>query len=297
MIKASIIIPTYKRSDFLVRAIKSVFAQDFKDYEIIVVDDNGEGSEFQLQNSIDLEEYIKHPNFVYITYLKNQGACFARNEGAKMANGEYLFFLDDDDYFLPNKLSFQIKIMESNLELDGCISAFKRLDTYGNEILSDSNFPRVKSISKFVLEGNFFTPMLCIKKTSFEKVGGFISIPRFQDRFFMLHCLQMGFQFTEINTPLYVMEDHTLPRITNQGVANSIQSLDIIEKYVLQNVLLTEEQKTQFLLQNIEEKAKEYYVSKSYYRMISIKYWVRLLIATKKMEFLKMVFKSLVPFR
>jgi hypothetical protein len=73
--------------------------------------------------------------------------------------------------------------------------------------------------------------------------------------------------------------------------------LDIIEKYVLQNVKLSASQKRQFLLHNIEEKAKEYYVSKSYYRMISIKYWVRLLIATKKIEFLKMVFKSLVPFR
>jgi glycosyltransferase involved in cell wall biosynthesis len=297
MLKASIIIPTYKRSEFLIRAINSVYAQDFKDYELIVVDDNGEGSDFQLQNSIDLEEFIKHPNFVYVAYSKTKGACFARNEGAKIAKGEYLFFLDDDDCFLPNKLSFQIKIMESNLELDGCISAFKRLDTYGNEILSDSNFPSVKSISKFVLEGNFFTPMLCMKKTSFEKVGGFISIPRFQDRFFMLHCLQMGFQFTEINTPLYVMEEHTLPRITNQGVVNSIKSLDIIEKYVLQNVKLSATQKRQFLLQNIEEKAKEYYVTKSYYRLISVKYWIRLYFSKGKLQYLIMAIKSVIPFR
>ncbi len=297
MIIASIIIPTYKRSEFLIRAINSAYAQDFKDYELIVVDDNGEGSEFQLQNSIDLEEYIKQPNFVYVTYPKNKGACFARNEGAKIAKGEYLFFLDDDDCFLPNKLSFQIKIMESNLELDGCISAFKRLDTYGNEILSDSNFPRVKSISKFVLEGNFFTPMLCIKKTSFEMVGGFISIPRFQDRLFMLHCLQMGFQFTEINTPLYVMEEHTLPRITNQGVVNSIKSLDIIEKYVLQNIKLSATQKRQFLLQNIEEKAKEYYVTNSYYRLISVKYWIRLFFSKGKLQYLSMAIKSVIPFR
>jgi glycosyltransferase involved in cell wall biosynthesis len=295
--KASIIIPTYKRSDFLVRAIKSVYAQDFKDYEVIVVDDNGEGTEFQLQNEIYLKEFIALPNFVYVTYPENQGACFARNEGAKIAKGEYLFFLDDDDYYLPNKISTHIEIMTINPEIDGSLCSIERLGLNSVIIESQSNYPRVSTSAQFVVNGNFFTPMLCMKKTSFEKVGGFISIPRFQDRFFMLHCLQMGFQFTEINTPLYVMEDHTLPRITNQGVANSIKSLDIIEKYVLQNVLLTEEQKTQFLLQNIEEKAKEYYVSKSYYRMISIKYWVRLLIATKKMEFLKMVFKSLVPFR
>lgn len=250
-----------------------------------------------MQNSIDLEEYIKHPNFVYITYLKNQGACFARNEGAIMANGEYLFFLDDDDYFLPNKLSFQIKIMESNTELDGCVSAIKRVDSYGNEILSTSNFPRVKSVLEFVLKGNFFTPMLCIKKTSFEKMGGFINIPRFQDRFFMLHCLQMGMYFLEINTPLYVMEDHALPRITNQGVVNTIKSLDIIEKYVLQNVNLIPTQKRQFLLQNIEEKAKEYYVTKSYYRLISVKYWIRLFFSKGKLQYLSMAIKSVIPFR
>lgn len=297
MFKASIIIPTYKRSEFLIRAINSVYAQDFKDYELIVVDDNGEGSEFQLQNSIDLKEFIKQPNFVYITYPKNHGACFARNEGAKIARGEYLFFLDDDDYFLPNKFSFQIKIMESNLKLDGCVSAIKRLDSYGNEIISDSNFPIIGTIEQFVLNGNFFLATLCIKKISFEKVGGFITIPRFQDRFFMLHCLQMGFQFAEINAPLYVMEEHTLPRITNQGVVNTIKSLDIIEKYVLQNVNLTPTQKRQFLLQNIEEKAKEYYVTKSYYRLISVKYWIRLYFSKGKLQYLIMAIKSVIPFR
>lgn len=295
--KSSIIIPTYKRSEFLIRAIKSVYAQDSQDYEVIVVDDNGEGTEFQLQNKIYLTEFLSLSNFVYVTYPENQGACFARNEGAKIAKGEYLFFLDDDDYYLPNKISTQIEIMTSNPELDGCITAIKRLDKNEVVIESSSNFPKVKTIEQFVINGNFFTPMLCIKKTSFEMVGGFINIPRFQDRFFMMHCLQMGMRFHEINTPLYVMEDHDLPRITNQGVANSIQSLDIIENYVLQNVLLKEEQKTQFLLQNIEEKAKEYYVSKSYYRIISIKYWVVLFFATKKMKFLKMVLKSLIPFR
>jgi glycosyltransferase involved in cell wall biosynthesis len=295
--KASIIITTYKRSDFLIRAIESVYNQECENFEIIVVDDNGVGTEFQLQNEILLKEYFPQSHFHYIKLQTNQGACFARNTGAKIAQGDYLFFLDDDDYFLSEKIKIQIALLDAAATADGCLTAIMRLDANGKEVESLANYPRVGTSAAFVVEGNFFTPMLCLRKKSFEKVGGFTEIARFQDRFFMLHCLQLGMQFLEITTPLYVLQEHFMPRITNQGVAKTLESLDIIEKYVLTNVILSEIEKKQFLLQNIEEKAKEYYVSKSYYRLISIRYWLQLFVSTGKLEFLKMVFKSLVPFR
>ena len=88
----SVVIPTHNRERLLPRTIDSVLAQTFTDYEIIVVDD---GSTDETQAV--LEKYHQQgPHFRY-DYQENQGACAARNQGAALASGDYLAFLDSDD--------------------------------------------------------------------------------------------------------------------------------------------------------------------------------------------------------
>ena len=81
--KVSVIIPTYKRSEFLIRAIESIINQTYSNIEIIVVDDNGIGLIQKETHQI----VSKFPSVKLVTYKKNKGACFARNAGAQNATG------------------------------------------------------------------------------------------------------------------------------------------------------------------------------------------------------------------
>jgi glycosyltransferase involved in cell wall biosynthesis len=91
----TIIIPTYNRAAFVLRAVESVWAQSWPVQELIVIDDGSTDETKQL-----LTRYNNRPNFIY-HYQDNRGRAIARNEGMKMASGEWLMYLDSDDYLDP----------------------------------------------------------------------------------------------------------------------------------------------------------------------------------------------------
>jgi len=97
MHKFSIIIPTYNRKDLLKRAIESVINQNFKDYEIIVVNDGGENIE-------ELINDFNNKKILLIQYPDNKGTSYAKNLGIKYTTGEWIIFLDDDDEIIKNSL-------------------------------------------------------------------------------------------------------------------------------------------------------------------------------------------------
>ena len=93
----SIIIPTYNRAAFLPKAIESVLAQTYTDWELIVVDDG---------STDNTREVVSKYSDVRITYIyqENSERSVARNNGIAHAKGEYVCFLDSDNYMLPNRL-------------------------------------------------------------------------------------------------------------------------------------------------------------------------------------------------
>ena len=97
MPKISVIITTYGGSKKIRRAIKSVQHQGFKDYEIIVVDDNDPGSDSRTITESILEEFVNSNSIIYIKHDKNLNGSAARNTGISMAKGAIIGFLDDDD--------------------------------------------------------------------------------------------------------------------------------------------------------------------------------------------------------
>ncbi len=94
----SVIIPVYNRAEFLKIAVESVLAQDFSNFEIIVVDD---GSTDNTKQVIESSPGAKIRYF----YQENKGPSSARNLGIRQAKGQFLCFLDSDDRFRLNKLS------------------------------------------------------------------------------------------------------------------------------------------------------------------------------------------------
>lgn len=118
--KVSVIIPTFKRSDFLCRAIDSVLKQTYKNIEIIVVDDNGNDSVYRLENENKLKKYGN--KIVFLKHEVNKNGAAARNTGLNYATGDYISFLDDDDIYVSNRIEKMVKTLEENLEYDGCYS-------------------------------------------------------------------------------------------------------------------------------------------------------------------------------
>jgi glycosyltransferase involved in cell wall biosynthesis len=91
MPKVSVIIPTFNRSQKVVRAVRSVINQRFKDIEIIVVDDGSvDNTDQALSKYMSLIKYIRQP--------VNKGVSAARNIGIKSATSPWIAFLDSDDY-------------------------------------------------------------------------------------------------------------------------------------------------------------------------------------------------------
>lgn len=114
----SVVIPTYKRSDYLIRAIESVRKQTYENIEIIIVDDNPKDSLFRKETEKKIEKYKEDVRIKYIKNSENLGGALARNCGINESSGEYVTFLDDDDIYLANKVESQLEFMQAyNLEM------------------------------------------------------------------------------------------------------------------------------------------------------------------------------------
>jgi GT2 family glycosyltransferase len=100
----SVIIPTYDRPKLLLRAVRSVLAQDFRDLEVIVVDDHSPTSAEDMLRA----EFVDAFSQGVLRCLRNETNCeksLSRNRGVAAARGELLAFLDDDDFWMPTHLS------------------------------------------------------------------------------------------------------------------------------------------------------------------------------------------------
>ncbi len=143
----SVIIPTYNRATILPRAINSVLNQSYSHFELLVVDDgSADNTATVVSNFLD--------NRIIYVYQRNSGVCAARNKGASEASGEYLIFLDSDDYLLKDCLTiFAQAIGEFKSDV---IKAGSRM-TKGSDKISYSFLP-----------GGF-----AIRKSIFFEVGGY----------------------------------------------------------------------------------------------------------------------------
>lgn len=102
----SIITPTYNCGRFIAETLRSVQAQTYTNWEMIIVDD------FSTDNTRKVvEQFANDPRIKYHCLERNSGASVARNTGLKLAKGRWIAFLDSDDLWLPEKLERQIQFM------------------------------------------------------------------------------------------------------------------------------------------------------------------------------------------
>lgn len=171
----SVIIPTYKRPDTLDRAIKSVLNQTYQNIEVVVVDDNNPDSEGRFLTIEKMNEFATNSKVIYIKHEKNKNGSAARNTGARVSQGKYLAFLDDDDEFLPPKIAMQVEKMES-LSNDWAACYTCSYDEFNGERKLSKTESREGNLFIEALKRNFKSGAgsnLLVRKTVFDELGGF----------------------------------------------------------------------------------------------------------------------------
>lgn len=166
--KVSIIIPTYKRTKTLNRAILSAFNQTYKNIEIIVIDDNDPQSADRFATESIVEQYKEGKNFIYIKHQKNRNGAAARNTGIINSSGDIICFLDDDDWYHPQKTYKQVKYLLSNKEYQGVYCG-----VYNNNKQVISSYTGDLTKQLLLLQTCLYTPTLMFYKSCILDIGCF----------------------------------------------------------------------------------------------------------------------------
>jgi glycosyltransferase involved in cell wall biosynthesis len=118
----SIIIPTYNHAHFLERALKSVIQQTFKNWEILLIDNHSTDNTIEIVNQIN-------DNRIRYFLIHNHGViAVSRNFGISLANGDWIAFLDSDDYWYPDKLEFIVNSINNDDSYDVLCTNELRVD-------------------------------------------------------------------------------------------------------------------------------------------------------------------------
>lgn len=126
MVKISIIIPAYNVENYIGKTIDSIIKQDFKDIEIIVINDGSIDNTKKV-----VEKFLQYDNRIKLIDIDNSGVSNARNIGLANSNGKYVMFIDSDDWIAENALS---KLWRFSEELDLDIVSFNFYKAYENKI-------------------------------------------------------------------------------------------------------------------------------------------------------------------
>jgi hypothetical protein len=164
--RVSIIIPTYRHRDFILRTLDSVFAQTMRDYEIIVVNDGSPDD-----TKTVLAPLVESNHIRYVEQA-NQGQSRARNRGIELAHGQYIAFLDDDDVWPPDKLEWQAAYLDKNPDVALIGGVLQMMDEHGSLAGKRSFNPAITFESLFA-ENPFLSPGQTLMRTDvLKELGG-----------------------------------------------------------------------------------------------------------------------------
>lgn len=215
----SVIIPTYSRPDNIVRAIESVLSQTYKNIETIVVDDNGLGTIYQIETEKVLKEYIVKGKITYLRHEVNKNGSAARNTGFRASHGEFVNFLDDDDFFQTDKIACQVSCLQDNKEYG---AAYCKTEKYickrwpvKKKVIIQGSFSKNGNILKEFLAGEaeFNTSSILFRRNVILYLNGFDeSWRRHQDYELMVRFFRKEMIVCASEIPL-VVYDNSVPRI------------------------------------------------------------------------------------
>ncbi len=218
--KVSIVIPTYKRPDYLNRLLESIEAQTFKQYEVIVVDDNSPNSHEYLQVINKYSPLIKE--FKYIRNNTNKGAPFSRNRGILESKYNLVALVDDDDEWLPKKLEKQVSVFEKADKCLGIVYTWANTVNSRDEVIYKFRSTISGNGLKYILSECFIpSSSVLVRKDALLQAGLFSTrFPSCQDIDMWTEIFKEGFTCFSVPYVLTIVHNHNDDRIGNSINAN-----------------------------------------------------------------------------
>lgn len=267
----TVIIPTYKGEDKIAEAVKSVLNQTYKNIEVVVVDDNGQGTNHQIATEKKIQPFLIDSRLKYVVHKKNKNGSAARNTGIKNSSGEFIGFLDDDDVYLPDKLEKQISLFQSLDDSYGLVyGSFK-------EVIDDKHSRVVKAR----VSDNFLYEYLCdriiacsstvlIRRSVLDKVVEWDeSFKRHQDLEFFA---RVAFYYKVAFIEDVCVEKRKLDRNTAKGEVYEQYHLHYMNKMETIVNSFSERQKREFYDHHYFEMGKAYIKDKNISKAL---YWAK----------------------
>lgn len=234
--KVSVIVPTYKRPENLRTAITSVLEQDYGDYEIFIINDNGEGSEYNSETDAVVESLKPLDSMGRIKYLKhtkNRNGAAARNTGIMRATGEYITFLDDDDMYLQNRLKDGVRVLnKSNNRYGAAYCGFLGWNS------PDNNGSRYKQgdLTKEILLLEYTQHYLHTNTATYKNSAVF-SLNGFDESYRRHQDLEFNLRFFELYEILVTHNSGVRLNPTPSEISNKVYDLNMLrlkEKFLNQ---------------------------------------------------------------
>ena len=217
-VRVSVIIPVYNVEKYLDACIESVCNQEMRDIEIIVVDDGSTDGSAAI-----CKEWADRDTRIRLLYQRNQGVSLARNNGIKAAMGDWIAFVDSDDWLSPVYLS---TLYQTAVRDDVDVSICGLFYDYPDREIRSGHFPNdmlfrsrddIRQIQLQILAKNMSriagnsgdrigAPWCKLYRTSFVRDNELSFIPnlrRSQDVLFTLYALEKAKRISYINQPLY----------------------------------------------------------------------------------------------
>lgn len=249
----SVIIPTYKGSKCLSRAIDSALNQVGVEIEVIVVDDNSPDSKERKETEMLMRGYANNGKVIYLQHIKNMNGSVARNTGIAKSHGEIISFLDDDDFYFPDRLMKCLKRMEeTNCDI-----------VYTDVLITKENIPCGYAVAQ--KEGNLFFDLfvdenifgtgsnLFLKKDIILKNGGFCEhLPRQQDYEFLLRQFSLGAKVSAVKECLVVKSMNGTNNSSKYEVLRDIK-YSLIDKFNKNLINMSVQNKTQAVIAQHKE--------------------------------------------
>jgi len=202
MPKVSIIMPAYNAEKYIGASIESVLEQSYKNWELIIVNDDSKDATPEIIN-----QYAKKDKRLVVTKnTTNQGIAKTKNKAIKLARGQFISFLDNDDCWYSNKLEKQIQVLEET-SYPFVFSSYDKMDADGKKIKSKVRVSGKYDYKK-MLRANYIGALTAIY--SVEALGKFYFDDRFviEDYVYWLQLLkETNFAFA-INEPLAIYRVH-----------------------------------------------------------------------------------------
>lgn len=212
-IQVSVVIPVYNALDTVLDAVRSVEAQTFKDYEVIIVDDcSTDGTLSLLSKECGNHQVIKSD--------VNKGPANARNRGIEKARGTWIAFLDADDVWLPYRLEAQMELVrqfpDTTLFCGNSISFSNRDPVDEHELIIPKAAKSVRPVvlEEFITGNPVITSTVLVKKEAIVEAGGFDEAFKGPEDYDLWIRLAVRFKFSRMEVPLirYREQLHGLSR-------------------------------------------------------------------------------------